>query len=36
MQRPPHNVRLVTHFDSETFIERFVQRMEVLARSIPA
>jgi purine nucleosidase len=35
MQRPPHNVRLVTHFDSETFIERFVQRMEVLARSIP-
>jgi purine nucleosidase len=36
MQRPKHNVRLVTHFDSEAFIERFVQRMEALARTIPA
>ena len=35
MQRPVHNVKLVTHFDSETFIERFVSRMEALARLFP-
>jgi hypothetical protein len=35
MQRPAHNVKLVTHFDTETFVERFVTRMENLARSIP-
>lgn len=36
LHRPPHNVKLVTRFDTETFIERFVSRMETLARSIPS
>lgn len=36
MHRPTANVRLVTEFDHEQFIERFVARMVHLARQVPA
>lgn len=36
MHRPNPNVRLVTQFDQEQFIARFVERMLQLARQIPA
>jgi len=36
MHRPTPNVRLVTHFDQEQFIVRFVERMRQLATQLPA
>jgi hypothetical protein len=36
MHRPTPNVRLVTHFDQEQFIARFVERMRQLATQLPA